>query len=54
MSSAGWQIANNAKNIFRFPFTASLGFDSLYDWYCHTMWVFSGAPDDPEDNTIME
>jgi len=30
------------------------GFHSLYDWCFQTMWLFSGAPEEPEDETLME
>ena len=29
-------------------------FHSLYDWCHQTMWLFSGAPEDPEDEIVME
>jgi hypothetical protein len=50
----GWQIAINAKIELKLQLTATPGFHSLYDWCCQTMWLFSGAPDDPEDDTVME
>jgi hypothetical protein len=34
--------------------TATPGLHSLYDWCFQTMWLFSGAPEDPEDETLME
>jgi len=50
----GWQIAMNAKIGFKLHVTATQGFHSLYDWCYQTMWLFSGVPDDPEDDTVME
>jgi hypothetical protein len=50
----GWQIAMNAKIGFKLQVTAIPGFHSLYDWCFQTMWLFSGARDDPEDNTVMD
>jgi len=34
--------------------TVMLGFESLYDWCYLMIWLFSGAPGDPENNTVME
>jgi len=53
-NSVGWRTAMNAKIGFKLHVTATLGFHSLYDWCFQTMWQFSGAPDDPEDDTVME
>jgi len=39
---------------FKLQVTGTLGFHSLYDWCYQTMWLFSGAPKDPEDETVME
>ena len=50
----GWQIAMNAKIGFKLQVTATPEFHSLYDWCFHTMWLFSGGPEDPEDDTVME
>jgi len=44
----------NAKIRFKLQVTATPGFHSLYDWCFQMMWLFSGAPDDPEDDTVME
>jgi len=52
--SVGWHIAMNAKIGFKLQVTATPGFHSLYDWCFQTMWLFSGAPDNPEDDTVME
>jgi len=53
-NSVGWQIMMNAKIGFKLQVTATPGFHLLYDWYFQTMWLFSGAPDNPEDDTVME
>jgi len=39
---------------FKLPVTATPGFHSLYDCCYQTMWLFSGAFEDPEDNTVRE
>ena len=51
---ASWHIAMNAKIGFKLQVTATPRFHSLYDWCYLTMWLFSGAPDDPEDKTVKE
>jgi hypothetical protein len=53
-NSVGWRIATNAKIGFKLQVTATPGFHSLYDWCYQAMWLFSGAPEDPEDETVME
>jgi len=53
-NSVGWQIAMNAKIGWKLQVTATPGFHSLYDWCYQTMWLFSGAPEDPEDETVMD
>jgi hypothetical protein len=53
-NSVGWRIAMNARIGFKLQVTATPGFHSLYDWYYQMMWFFSGAPEDPEDETVME
>ena len=53
-NSMGWQIAMNAKIGFKLQVTATPGFHSLNDWYYQTMSLFSGAPEDPEDDMVME
>jgi len=53
-NSVAWQIAINVKIGFKLQVPATLGFHSLYDWYFQTMWPFSGVPEDPEDDTVME
>jgi hypothetical protein len=44
----------NAKIGFILQVTATPGFHSLYYWCFQTMWLFSGAPEDPEDETVMD
>jgi len=39
---------------FKLHVTAMPGFHSLNDWCYQTMWLFSGVPDDPEDDSVME
>jgi len=53
-NSVGWRIAMNAIIGFKFQVTATPGFHSLYDWCFQMMWLFSGAPEEPEDETLME
>jgi len=53
-NSVGWRIATNARIGFILQVTATLGFHSLYDWCYQAMWLFSGAPEEPEDKTVME
>jgi hypothetical protein len=50
----GWRIATNVRIGFKLQVTATPGFHSLYDWCYQTMWLFSGAPEDPEHETVME
>jgi len=52
--SMGWRIVTNARIGFKLQVTATPGFHSLYDWCYQAMWLFSGAPEDPEDETVME
>jgi hypothetical protein len=49
----GWQLAMNVKIEFQLQVIATPGFHSLYDWCFQTMWLFSGAPEYPEDVTVM-
>ena len=44
----------NARIGFKLQVTATPGFHSLYGWCFQTMWLFSGAPEDPENETVME
>jgi len=53
-NSVGWRIAKTARIGFKLQVTATPGFRSLHDWCYQVMWLFSGAPDDPEDETLME
>jgi hypothetical protein len=53
-NTVGWPLAINARIGFKLQVTATPGFHSLYDWCFQTMWLFSGAPEDPEDETVME
>ena len=50
----GWRIAINARIGFKLQVTATPEFHSLNDWCFQMMWLFSGAPEDPEDETVME
>jgi hypothetical protein len=50
----GWGIATNPRIGFKLQVTAPPGFHSLYDWCYQAMWLVSGAPEDPEDETVME
>jgi len=43
-----------ARIEFKHQVTATPGFHWLYDWCVQLMWQFSGAPEDPEDDTMME
>ena len=52
--SVGWQIAMNARIRLKLQATATVGFHSLYDSYIQTIWLFPGAPEVPEDETVME
>jgi len=53
-NSVGRHIAMNVKIGFKLQVTATPGFHSLYNWCYQAMWLFSGAPDDPEDETVKE
>jgi hypothetical protein len=44
----------NAKIGFKLQVTATSGYYSVYDRGCRMMWLFSDAPDDLEDETVME
>jgi hypothetical protein len=39
---------------FKLQITATPGFHSLYDQCYQAMWLFSGVPKDPEDETATE
>jgi hypothetical protein len=53
-NSVGGQITPIWRIGFKLPVTATPGFHPLYDWCDQVMWLFSGAPVDPEDKTVME
>jgi len=50
----GWQIAINTRIVLKQQVTAMLGCHSHYDWCYQTMWLYSGVPEDPQDDTGME
>jgi hypothetical protein len=50
----GWGIVMNARIGLKLHITATTGFHSLYDWCFQMMWLFSGVPEDPEDDPVME
>jgi len=52
-NNVGWRIATNARIGFKLQVTATPGFHSLYNRCYQAMWLFSGAPEDPEDETAM-
>jgi len=53
-NSMRWRIAMNARIGFKLQVTAMPGSHSLYDWCFQMLSLFSGAPEDPEDETVME
>jgi len=53
-NSVGWQIAMTAKIGFKLQVTATAEFHSLDGCCYQTMWLFSGGPDNPEDDTVIE
>ena len=53
-NSVGRRIVTNARIGFKLQVTAIPGFHALCDWCYQMMWLFSGAPEDPEDDTVME
>jgi hypothetical protein len=53
-NSVGWRFVINVRIGFKLQATTIPGFHSLYDCCFQTMWVFSGALDDLEDETWME
>jgi len=53
-NSVGWRTATNVSIGFKLQVTATLGFYSLYDWCYQAIWLISGVPEDPEDETVME
>jgi len=52
--SLGWQIAMKGRIGFEPWVTAMLGCHWVSDWGYRTMWLCSGAPGDPEDDTGIE
>jgi hypothetical protein len=44
----------NVRCEFKLEVTATLGFHSLYNWCFQPVWLFSGAPEDREEETVME
>jgi len=53
-NSVGSQIVIWPKIGFTLHVLATLGFHSVYGWCYQTLWLFLGAPEDPEDDTVME
>jgi len=53
-NSVGSQFVTNARIVFNFQVTATPGLHWLNDWWYQTLWLFSGASDNPEDDTVME
>jgi len=53
-NSVSWQIAMNVNIGFKRQLTATPGFHSLCDYCFQTMWLISGAPEDPDDDSEME
>jgi len=53
-NSVGWWNDTNAWIGLKLEVTATPGFHWLYDWRNRTMWLFSGVPKDPADDTVME
>jgi hypothetical protein len=53
-NTVGWRIAMPARIGFKHQVTATLGIHSLYHWCYQAMWLFSGAPEDPQYKTVME
>jgi len=53
-NTMGWRIATNGRIGFNLQVTAKPGFHSFNDWCYRAMWLVSGAPEVPEDKTVME
>jgi len=53
-NSVGCKIAMKARIGFTLQVTAAPEFHSLSDWCYRMMWLFSGAPEDPADDTLKE
>jgi hypothetical protein len=52
-NSIGWRIPVKARNGFKLQVTTTPGFHSLCEWCFLTMWQFSGAPEDPDNETVL-
>jgi len=52
--SLGWRIAMNVKIRFKLQVTARPELHSLDDWSYQMMWLFSDAPEDPQDDSVMD
>jgi hypothetical protein len=48
-----WQIVINEEMGFKHQVTPTPRFHKLNNWCYQTVWLFSGAPDNPEDDTVM-
>jgi hypothetical protein len=44
----------NVRIRYKLHVSGTLGLHSPYDLCFQTMWLCSGAPEDPEDVTVME
>jgi len=49
-----WKITMNAKIILKLQVIVTPGYHSLHDWCYQMMWLFSGATEDPQDDTVAE
>jgi hypothetical protein len=49
-----WQIAMKNSIGFKLQVIATPGFHSLYDLGFGTVWLYSGASDDPDNDTVIE
>jgi hypothetical protein len=50
----GCRISRNTRIGFKLPVTVTSEFNSLHDWCYQAMWLFSGVPECPEDDTVRE
>jgi hypothetical protein len=50
----GRGTATIARSGIKYYPTTTPRFHSLYDWYYQVIWLFSGAPEDSEVETVME
>ena len=53
-NSVCWRSGMNARIGSKLQVTSTPGFQSLHDWCLQTMRLFSGAPEYPVDDTVME